>query len=660
MSDAATALSAQAARLAGALADLLETLSDGALGDACAFLRRMRDDHAGTVEDAEPFTRLAEALGLSPLERDLVLLAGLPEEHEGYTGVLRRLHPDGEPRATVALAAQLLCPTPASRHDLRATLATGPAVEHGLLSVGGEGPLPDRTLALPDGLWTELAGLTEDAPRGVSAGLHAWLTEPAVARAAHALAAGERCSIVVVGENAEAAHERALALVAAAGRAALAGEGHDATAAGRRALAGEGIAAADATVTGLRALARDAVPVLVLHPREPGQPPALAPLAEHPGAVVFSAAPGAAARHGDRPLLTLRIEPLDVRARRELWLQLLPELAAEAGELASSHLLEPGLAARIATDVRARAALDGRPPEPADVAAATRGRSSGALPAGIVVRRPVAGWEQLVLPAGRIAQLRAAVERLRHQSLVLDEWGFLRGRPGARGVRLLLAGAPGTGKTLAAEVLARALATDLMVVDISRVLSKWIGETEQRLAEVFDAAEQARCVLLFDEADALFGKRTEVSDAHDRYANLETAYLLQRLERYEGLAVLATNLRHNIDAAFTRRLDFVVEFDEPGPQEREALWLAHVPDGAPVAGDIDFAELAARYPVVGGVIRNAAVAAAFLAASDGGPITRDHALSALAREYDKHGRAFPGRPPDCLTTIELTAARGDG
>jgi SpoVK/Ycf46/Vps4 family AAA+-type ATPase len=155
---------------------------------------------------------------------------------------------------------------------------------------------------------------------------------------------------------------------------------------------------------------------------------------------------------------------------------------------------------------------------------------------------------------------------------------------------------------------------------------------------------------LFDEADALFGKRTQVSDAHDRYANLETAYLLQRLERFEGLAILTTNLRQNIDAAFTRRIEFVVDFAEPEREQREQLWRAHVPATAPVADDLDFAELAARYAVVGGLIRNAAVAAAFSAAADGGAITREHALLALQHEYEKHGRAFPGRPPDRITS----------
>jgi SpoVK/Ycf46/Vps4 family AAA+-type ATPase len=324
----------------------------------------------------------------------------------------------------------------------------------------------------------------------------------------------------------------------------------------------------------------------------------------------------------------------------------LPELAAQAGELAARHAVEPADAMRIASDARARARLDGRDcPRRRDVAESAAVRSAGALPAGVTVRRPRASWDSLVLSHERLSQLRAAIDRLRHQALVLDEWGFLRERPGARGVRMLLSGPPGTGKTLSAEVLAGALGVDLMIVDISRILSKWIGETEQRLADVFDAAEPGHSVLLFDEADALFGKRTEVSDAHDRYANVETAYLLQRLERFEGLAILTTNLRNNIDEAFTRRIEFVVELADPGPAEREALWFAHLPATAPLAEDLHTAELAARYPVVGGVIRNASVAAAFLAAQDAGPITREHVLLALEREYEKHGRAFPGRPP---------------
>jgi SpoVK/Ycf46/Vps4 family AAA+-type ATPase len=151
-------------------------------------------------------------------------------------------------------------------------------------------------------------------------------------------------------------------------------------------------------------------------------------------------------------------------------------------------------------------------------------------------------------------------------------------------------------------------------------------------------------VLFFDEADALFGKRTEVSDAHDRYANLETAYLLARLERCEGMVILATNFRQNVDPAFIRRLEFVVEFDEPGPREREALWRCHLPEEAPLDDGVSLVQLANLYPVVGGVIRNAAVAAAFTAAAEGSRITITHLVRAVRREYEKSGRPFPGTP----------------
>ena len=258
--------------------------------------------------------------------------------------------------------------------------------------------------------------------------------------------------------------------------------------------------------------------------------------------------------------------------------------------------------------------------------------------------RPAAGWERLVLNPRHEATLRAATGRILAQRTVLDEWGFLKGRPGARGVRVLLAGPPGTGKSLSAEVLARELGVDLLVVDVSRVVSKWIGETEKNLSAVFEVAERAQAVLLFDEADALFARRTEVSDARDRYANMETAYLLARMESFEGLTVLSTNLRANIDRAFVRRMEFIVDYEEPDATARAAIWRCHIPPAAPIARDVDFDELARLYPVSGGVIRNAAVAAAFLAAGEGVMITQRHFGQAMRTEYEKAGKAFQGLP----------------
>jgi SpoVK/Ycf46/Vps4 family AAA+-type ATPase len=327
-----------------------------------------------------------------------------------------------------------------------------------------------------------------------------------------------------------------------------------------------------------------------------------------------------------------------------MWQSLLPELASEAPTLASRLMIEPDVAAEAAGDVRTLRVIDGRVVSSADVLESIRARAGISVSAGVKLVRPSATWAQLVLRADRLAQLEEALDRLRHQSVVLDEWGFLAGRPGARGVRMLFSGPPGTGKTLSAEILAGALGVDLLVVDISRVVSKWIGETEKNLATVFDTAERSGAVLFFDEADALFGRRTEVSDAHDRYANLETAYLLARLERFEGLAVLATNLRANVDPAFTRRLEFAVDYEEPAAAEREALWRCHLPASAPLADDVDLHQLAHLYAVTGGVIRNAATAAGFLAAADGALIARRHLVRAVRREYEKAGRAFPGEP----------------
>jgi SpoVK/Ycf46/Vps4 family AAA+-type ATPase len=318
-----------------------------------------------------------------------------------------------------------------------------------------------------------------------------------------------------------------------------------------------------------------------------------------------------------------------------MWEHLLPEMSEQATFLAARFPMEPATADHIATDLRALERVEHRRATLDDFLAGLRARAALHLAGAIKLVKPTASWDDLVVPAARLEQLREAVNRLQFQMRVLDEWGFLKARTGSRGVRMLFSGPPGTGKTLSAEVMAHALSVDLLVVDLSRVVSKWIGETEKNLSTVFDSAERAQAVLFFDEADALFGKRTEVTDAHDRYANLETAYLLQRLERFDGLAILATNLRQNMDSAFTRRLEFAIEFDEPDREQRHRLWRAHIPERAPLASDVNLFELAAMYPVTGGLVRNA---------TDGTDITRSHLLRAVRREYEKAGRAFPGVP----------------
>ena len=588
---------------------------------------------------ASGLRRLVTSVGCSPVEVDLLVLAGLADEDEAFAALFRSLHPRGEPRPTVGLAARACCDDLAERPLLVRALEEGRAVATGVLQVRPpDAPLFERTLAPADGLWLALRGI-EHWPdtsghrvgKAALAGLDEWLATGPVETAMRVITRGEPRSIIVTGETADIALERAVAMVERAG-------------VDWARFAPVTVEAGTIGLIGVHALVRGVVPIIRVPVGDNGSEPPTADLAAYPGPVVLAARTGTPIGSPGRTLVPVPVEPLDAPSRRRMWQHLIPGIDGPAGSAMARHIVEPALAAGTADDVHATAALDGRSPGLGDVIASLRARGGLTLSPGVTLIRPVASWDQLILPRTRIAQLHDAVGRLRHQERVLEEWGFLAGRRGARGVRMLFAGPPGTGKTLAAEVLARELGVDLLVVDLARIVSKWIGETEKNLAEVFDAAERVNGVLLFDEADALFGKRTEVSDAHDRYANLETAYLLARLERSEGLVILATNLRANVDPAFTRRLEAVVTFEEPGLPERVALWRCHIPSTAPLAGDLDIEELATLFPVVGGVIRNAAVAAAFLAASDGGRIRREHVIRAIQREYEKHGRAFPAIP----------------
>ena len=355
----------------------------------------------------------------------------------------------------------------------------------------------------------------------------------------------------------------------------------------------------------------------------------------------------------DLPQIRLPVQPLAAVARRALWQSLLPQLGDQVPQLAARYPIEPDDARDVVRDLSLRQRLQGQPLALDDVGACVRARTAWHARPGVSRVLPQADWSALLLPQAAIEPLQSAVRRVLQQITVLDDWGFAQGRTGRRGVRMLFYGPPGTGKTLAAEVMARALGVDLLVVDLSALVSKYIGETEKNLAAVFDVAERSRALLLFDEADALFGKRTDAQDAHDRYANMETAYLLQRLERYEGVAVLTTNLRGQLDKAFTRRFEAIVEFSEPDAAVREALWRLHLPAAAPLAPDVNLRELAEWYAIAGAQIKNAALAAAFLAASSQQRIAQRHFLWAIEREFDKAGRAHPGFPPQYVPLQDI-------
>jgi len=275
---------------------------------------------------------------------------------------------------------------------------------------------------------------------------------------------------------------------------------------------------------------------------------------------------------------------------------------------------------------------------PADLysgAQAHAGMRLGSLARRII---PRFNWDDLILPEDRLEQLKEISTRAHFTHVVQETWGFGRKVAPFAGVSALFAGDSGTGKTMAAEVIARELGLVLYKIDLSGVVSKYIGETEKNLSTIFDEAQASNAILFFDEADALFGKRSEVKDAHDRYANIEVAYLLQRIENYDGVAIMATNLRQNIDDAFTRRLDFLIDFPFPETEYRYRIWAAHFPPEAPLAADVDLMEIAEHYRLAGGNIRNAALASAYLAAANGGAISMSHILSAIQREHQKMGR----------------------
>ena len=271
---------------------------------------------------------------------------------------------------------------------------------------------------------------------------------------------------------------------------------------------------------------------------------------------------------------------------------------------------------------------------------AVRARSRDGLGALAVLAPTPHTWDDLVLPPATLRRLQEFAHAVRDRTIVLDAWQFGRRAASSRGATALFAGASGTGKTMACSVIARELGLDLFVIDLSAVVSKYIGETEKNLDRIFRAARDAGAVLFFDEADALFGKRSEVKDAHDRYANIEVAYLLQQLDAHDGIVVLATNLARNLDAAFSRRMRYVVEFPLPAEADRLRLWQGVLPAAAPLADDVDLPFLAGAFSIAGGDIRNVALDAAYLAASEGlgrEPIAMRHFVVAMARQCVKQG-----------------------
>lgn len=617
----------------------------------------------GTDETGGTLGETARAFGLSALDQRILLAACAPDVDRRFEPLYGYLNDDvGRRRATVALALDLAGTAP---HDPAARARFHPLAPlraGGLLTLEDEDrPLPGRALRVPERVVARLLGDDglldpELAGRGVE------LLLP-VAREAHT------CGDALAARVADLAADRALLVHLRERRDGSAAEpvADALRAAGlpvlrHRPTAGPGDDTGRVALALLReARLRRAAIVVGPLPAEPG--PLVRSLATGDVPVVFVGSepydPGWAP---DAGLLALDAPPPDGIDAALVWRAELarygqehraPDADADAdadhgpgfdlAEAVAPYRLSAAQIRRAARAAANLAAFDGTAPTAAHLQSSARLQSAPLLDKHARRIRPEVGFDDLVLPDEPLAMLRELALRARHRDKVLGEWRLRTGGGRGRGVIALFAGDSGTGKTLSAEVVAGELGLDLYVVDLSAVVDKYVGETEKNLERIFVEADRTDAVLLFDEADAVFGKRSEVKSSHDRYANLESAYLLQRLEAFDGIAVLTTNLRSNIDDAFTRRLDLVVDFPFPDVDQRVTLWRTCL-SGTPCAPDLD-AELsrcAEEFELAGGGIRSAAVTAAYLAAGRGGPVSGADVRAGARREYRKMGRLEPG------------------
>jgi hypothetical protein len=623
----------------------------GGDGNVGALIAALAADHAPAeppriIRPDEPcalptLQRAEQRYGLTSLERDVVLLALAPELDDRYGAVLAAMQGDPQRRRpTVGLAIRLFEHRIAGAR-LQALAALGPEARMcrlGLLDVVGDGPHAGRELRLRPEFWPRLVGQAaagELAARRLPADhLDALILAPADRDLAAAAVAWARARplgdalIAISGPDGSGRTELAAAILAGLGLGVIAADGAmldtpDAVRALTRDAVwhGAGVVVIGATAVALSRLARDLPAPIV--------------------AVVDPASARALADAGARPVLAISLTAPDAERRAALWRA---ALAADAGgedisaaELAHRYRFGPQRIAATVALARATAAARGDRLATADLrtaASAGAGPDAGSLAHRVEVDRAAA---DLVVPASTRAELDVVALWARHGGSA-----FGPGAPGYRigavhGLIALFAGAPGTGKTLAARILARDLGLELWRIDLSQVVNKYLGETEKNLDRVLAAADAEGAIVFFDEADALFGKRTEVRDAHDRYANVETAFLLQRLEAHHGVVILATNLEANLDPAFIRRIQVIARFPLPGAAERLEIWRRHL-DPAHLDQDVELGPLATRFAIAGGDIRNAAVTAVLLAADERTRIAMRHLVRAVWRELRKVGR----------------------
>jgi hypothetical protein len=573
---------------------------------------------------------------LTTLDMDLLLVALAPDLDVRFERLFSWLHDDlSQRRSTIGLSLELSGAGTMDPVARAALSAGGRLAQFGLVLIEEvERPFLSRRLRVPDRVTAFLLGDDGVDPE----------VEPHLAATvAWAGGAAERIAAALgVGTRFFYAHERPGASGSSTFGAALAAVGLRTVELDSSTMGGPG-AAVDLIPSILREVGLSRAGLILTHADDLAlrDPHALRRFAEAPAVVCLV---GRSSWDPDWARLLpdiVEIRPPTIATRAAVWHQAMggpdgdADIPAGLGRVAELRMT-PLQVMRVVDWARRRAAAEQRGVALADLEQGVRTVNSAPLERLSTRVTPRASWDDLVLAPAVARTVKKVAARVRHRELVRDVWGTggLWRRPGTIA---LFSGPPGTGKTLAAEVIAGELGVDLYIVDLSSVVDKYIGETEKNLERIFRAAEEVNGLVFFDEADALFGKRSEVKDARDRYANVEVAYLLQRLERFDGVAVLATNLSSNVDEAFSRRLDVAVNFRLPGLPERREIWRMSLPSTLPLADDVDLEFLASSFSLSGGSIRNICVEAAYLAAEDAGRVTMDHLARAAALEHRKLG-----------------------
>ncbi|HEY8737773.1 MAG TPA: ATP-binding protein [Candidatus Dormibacteraeota bacterium] len=594
-------------------------------------------DAAEAHGDRLRLRNLARSFELTEIDIELVLIAMAPDVDARFERLYGYLQDDvSRRRASIGLGLEL-CGVASTSAFARSRLAPGSSlVESGLMLIEDpERPTLTRSLRVPDRVTAYLLGGDGVDPAVAALTYH---PEPAATDAATVLARW----LSEVTSHLAYVRERPGASGAGLAAAALAQLGRPALALDLERLRPEDDVAALATLAsreaGLMGAAIIAGPIEVLSARGL---PAIRAFAELRRTVILVGARGwdpAWAR--EVPFLSDAPIP-DAAQRAQLWRQSLNGDASRALNIVDTMAqfrLTADQVHRAARAARMEAKAKDQPLDEEILKSGARAQNAAGLERLARRIQPAVGFADLVLPPEPRDQLHELLTRARYRERVLDIWKMGGPSSRRRGLTALFAGPSGTGKTMAAEVLAGELGLDLYAVDLATVVDKYVGETEKNLDKIFAESERVNGVILFDEADALFGKRSEVSDAHDRYANVEVAYLLQRMELFDGIAILATNLRANLDEAFTRRLDSLVDFPEPEAEYRLSLWERSLGPSVPRANDLDLEFLAEAFKVSGGGIRNIVVAAAYMAAEDDRPISMRDLVRATQREYLKLGR----------------------